>query len=589
MNALPLRTVLTLAEIRDLLRRLDGAPADAIESDTVECKPWDDDPRARDRHLDEVREAVVCLANSQGGVILLGIADGKRNRRDAIRGVGALDAAYLRKQVYDGTAPHVLVEIEELIEPEGRVLVVRVPRGMPPHTTTKGVGRIRVGKECKPLTGPDLARLFATGGQRDLTAECPMGVRSEDLDREQIRRLRRTIETDAENRELSRLPEEELLGGLGLLRDGEPTLAAVLLLGRSAALARFAPQHEVVFLHFKTATRYDQRHDLRGPLLAVIDALERLLADHVRLQTIATEGFEELTVPRFTWWAAREAVLNALVHRDYFLHQSVQIELRDDRITIASPGGFVGGVTPENVLHHPPVRRNPLLASVCQTIGLVNRAGLGVNRLFEELLRLGKPMPRYDADEGHVLLTVRTATHPPFARFVAEETKAGRAPELDDLILLRGLTEQGMLDRWTGARLLQRTEEEAAARLASLRQRGLLLAAGRGRAASYRLVRALSDRLRGAAETDLDLPLDQEATRLRLQAVLAERGSLTNTDVRRISGLSRAESVRLMDALRDAGMAIVKGRGRGARWVPGPKLPPAPRPGSGRRRRRGKE
>lgn len=96
------------------------------------------------------------------------------------------------------------MEIEDLVESEGRLLVVRVPRGMPPHMTTEGVGRIRVGKECKPLTG------------------------------------------------------------LELVRDGEVTLAAVLLVGRSTALARWAPQHEVIFLRYRTPTKYDVRHDLRG-------------------------------------------------------------------------------------------------------------------------------------------------------------------------------------------------------------------------------------------------------------------------------------------------------------------------------------
>jgi ATP-dependent DNA helicase RecG len=465
-----------------------------------------------------------------------------------------------------------LVDIEELIEPEGRLLLIRVPRGMPPHTTSEGVGKIRVGKECKPLTGSDLSRLLFAGGRRDITAEVLPGATEADLDPEQVRVLARTIEAEGGSMGLLRLPPDEMLRNLGLVRDGEITLAAVLLLGRSTALARWLPQHEVVFLRFKSQTRYDVRHDLKGPLLAVLDALKRILEAHLRITSVEAGGFGELSIPDLTWWAAREAVLNALTHRDYFLHQSVQIELHEDRLSVSSPGGFVGGVTPKNVLRHPPIRRNPLLADVLQSVGLVNRAGLGVDRICEELLRLGKGMPRYEADEGHVGLTLSTRTHTPFARFIAEETRAGRRLDLDDLLLLRGLAERGFLDRWSAADRLQLPEDDAAVRLVSLRERGYLGVQGRGRGTTYRLARHLSDLVRGPGETDREMPLDDEAVRLRIQAVLAERGRLTNADVRRISGYSRTEAFRLMRSLTEQGLATLRGRGRAAHYAPGPNL-----------------
>jgi ATP-dependent DNA helicase RecG len=260
----------SLTEIRALLQRLEGEPADAIESETVECKPWEVSARPFDSLVREIREAVVCLANARGGTIILGIADRKRTRREAIHGVGPADAQDLRRRIYDGTEPHILVEVEELVEPEGRLLLVRVPRGMPPHTTTEGVGRIRVGKECKPLTGSALSRLMFAGGQRDLTAETLPGATQADLDPEQIGLLQRTIQTEGGSPGLSGIPPVELLSNLELIRDGEVTLAAFLLLGRASALTRWAPQHEVVFMRFKSPTSYDVRHDLKGPLLSIL-------------------------------------------------------------------------------------------------------------------------------------------------------------------------------------------------------------------------------------------------------------------------------------------------------------------------------
>ena len=434
-----------------------------------------------------------------------------------------------------------------------------------------------------PLTGPELVRLLLSGGSRDVTAETLPGASLADLDPEQIKTMQRLVATEGQRPETARLPPEELLHDLQLLRDGEPTLAAILLLGRSPGLARWAPQHEVVFLRYKTQTKYDVRHDLRGPILAVIDAVERLLRAHLRVGIVEAGGFEELSLPDMSWWAAREAILNALVHRDYFQRQSVYIELRADRLEVSSPGGFPSGVTASNILRHPPVRRNPALADALQSAGYVNRAAVGVDRIFEELLRLGKGLPRYESDESHVRLILPTRTHAAFARFVAQEAREGRTLGLDDLIVLRTLAEQGIVDRWSAAARLQFGEEEAAAALVSLRERGYLTPFGRGKGTSYRLARHLSDTIRGSAETDLELSLDDDAIRLRVEAVLAERGRISNADVRRLSGFSRAEVVRLMNGLRERGVAELSGRGRSAHYVAGPKLMKPPSRGARRK------
>ena len=557
--------------IRALLLRLDGEPADAIESDVLECKPWH--PGRLEEQLAIAAESVVCLANANGGTLVLGVRDGVRSRADAIAGVGDLDPEATRRAIFDRTEPHLTVDIEELIEPEGRLLLVRVPRGVVPHTTSDGLAKIRIGKECRPLTGAMLTQLVVERRVFDPTAQVVADATVRDLDNEHVARLQRRVAADGGKSELGRLPRDEFLGNLGLVQDGAVTLAALLLAGRPAALARWAPQHEIIFIRYARATRYDVRHDLRGPLVVVLDALQQRLEAHLGLALFEGGGFGELAVPDLTWWTAREAVLNGLVHRDYFLSQSVYVELHPGRVEVSSPGGFIGGVRPENILRHPPVRRNPLLADVLQAAGYVNRAGMGVDRIYEELLRLGKPMPSYETDVGYVRLILKTRSHAPFARFAAEEVRQGRTLDLDDLLVLRGVTDRTHLDRWSAARALQTEDEaEAARRLASLSARGYLVPYGRGKGTSYRLARGLSAVLRAQLGADEGLDPDPEAVRSRIEAVLAERGRLTNADVRRMCGYSRAEVVRLMRALRGRGLAKVEGRGRGAYYAPGPKL-----------------
>lgn len=562
--------MLTIDRIKAQLDRLDGEPADSLESDSLEFKSWNSSGSAHKAQIREIRETVVAFANASGGFLVLGISDRKRTRAEAIHGVAGLDADALRRNIYDGTEPHILVEVSELKEPEGRVLVVRIPPGLPPHTTSDGVAKIRVGKDSKPLTGSNLANLVVSRGRRDLTAEILPDVRFCDLDPGQFDRLRRLVRADPARSDLAELENRSLAEALGLTSRRGVTLAAVLLLGSRSSLSGTVPRHELVFSRTRGPTGYDVRRDLRAPLLETIEEVRDLLAANLRVMPIEPAGFHQLEIPDITWWIAREAVLNALVHRDYFLHQSIHLNLSSDRMEITSPGGFIGGVTAQNILRHPPVRRNPLLADVLQTIGLVNRLGLGVDRIFEESLSLGKDLPRYEADESHVKLVLPTRTHADFARFVQDMRGGGEELGVDDLIILRGLARRPVLDRWSASRLLQLSAEEAAEALISLRIRGFLVPQGRGRGTKYRLARRYSA-LFDSADEHQDVWLDEESVRLRLLAILGERGRLTNAEIRRFSGYSRTQVLKLMRSLRAEGLVRVRGQGRAAHYVPADK------------------
>jgi ATP-dependent DNA helicase RecG len=552
-------------EIRALLKRLDGEPADALEDESLEFKPWEGDLKTLHRLL---REAVVCLANARGGIVVLGIRDGVRTRREAIQGVGRYDIFGLKRAIYGGTDPHILVEIEELTEPEGTLLLVHVPRGLPPHTTSDGMAKVRVGKDCQPLTGRLMAQMLAGGGQVDPTQEIVAGVGEDDLDPKEMVELRQIIRREAQSAELARLGDRPLLESLGLITEHGVTLAGLLLLGRVEALKQHIPQHEVTFLRYRQHTRYDQRRDLKGPLLAVLREMEQLVSINNRIRTVQEEGFGQLEFPDLSWEVAREAVLNAVTHRDYFQRQGVMVELYRDRLEITSPGGFIAGINPDNILRHPPAHRNELLARALHSVGLVNRVGLGVDRIYEELLRLGKDVPRYTADES-ACASYGAPGHPPgFALLVAQEERRERTLELDDLLILRAFMRFSLLDRWRAAQVLQLSEEEAAERLASLRQRGYLVVRGRGRGASYdSATRTWRIAFRGRAAVDAELPLDEEAVRLRILALLKERGRLSNAEIRRFSGFHRLQVYRLIKGLEAEGKVRLAGKGRSAHIV----------------------
>ena len=555
-----------------ILDRLEGTPADGLESETLEIESWDPGASVaeRKRRIRRIRESVVAMANARGGAIVLGVADRKRTRREAIHGVGDLAGDRLRRDIYDGTEPHILVDLEEWNQPEGRVLVLRVPRGLPPHTTTEGVAKIRIGKESKPLTGSGLRTLLSSGAGHDPSAQVVPDAEWTDLDPDEILRLREVLRS-RDKHDLAGLSDTRLVEALGLGTRGELTLAAILLFGRPTALARFAPNHELIFLRRVDAARYDARQDLRGPLLQTIERASESVRNHLGLTTVPVGGLRDLEIPEVSPRVVREAVRNALIHRDYFPNASVMVSLYPDRLEISSPGGFPGTVTAGNVIRHTPVRRNELLAGVFRGIGLVDRPGQGVGRIFAESLRAGKRCPYFHGDATGVRLTLPTRTDHRFVQFLDSERQRDHGFDLDDLLVFDALRDVDEIDRWSAARALQTTEEDAARHLAALRRRGYLTPRGRGRGTNYRLSEPVATRLRWAG---IESPRRNGGARQTILSALARGQRLTNAKARQLTNGSRHQVLTLMRTLRDEGLVTMEGTRGGARYLAGPRLRP---------------
>ena len=554
-------------ELKTALAGLDERTADALESERLEIKR-----RPRDQR--ELRElavkAAVCFANQQGGTLLVGVRDRTRGRDHAIEGVPSYDLARLRREVHQATSPSILVDLEEIDVPEGRLLAVHVPRGIPPHTTTSGQAWIRVGDACEPLLGEGLARLVGAATQADRSAEVITGTDLGDIDPSALEVIRRDLELAGRTPALARASDSDLLEGLSIARDGRLTRAALVLAGRREAIARHVPQHEITLLRYVKGTSYDARRDLRGPLLVELAIVEEFLDGASTLRIVRPSGFAQLELPELTWEVAREAVLNAVSHRDYFVSQGIILSLRPKAAEVTSPGGFVGGVTADNILRHPPAHRNELLVRCLQQLGLVNRVGQGVDRIYEGLLRIGARQPTYRDDETSVTVELPLGGSDSFAAWLYEHERRRGPLSLDDLLVLRRLAEIGTVDLWATRTVLQLDDVQSEAHLVDMRSRGLIVRQGRGRTATYALARDISTRLRGRAITDADRPLEGEGVRLRVLQLLGERGQLSNAEIRELSGFSRDQVIALERGLIKDGLAHFEGRGRGARLVLGP-------------------
>ena len=552
--------------LQQQLDRLDGTPPSALETDAVEFREWAGD--GGDEQRRRLRESVVAFANAGGGLILLGAGGREEDgRAEAARAFARLNENELRRDVYDGTDPNILVETAELRAPDARLLAILVPQGLLVHTTAEGDARIRKGRKVRPLTGSGIAALIAARGDPDRSAAALPGTGPERLDPAQFERLRKALRAQRKSAALAELPDGELLAALRLTEDGEVTRAALLLLGRGEDLARLLPGHELVLSRLRGDDRYSVRQTFREPLLEALERCREFVERESRPVRVPVGGFFDLEIPDLAWSAAREALLNAVLHRDYSLCQSVRMDWRDEQATIASPGGFVGGVTPRNILRHPPARRNRLLADALRTLGFGHPARSGVARLHAELLKWGKGPPQFTETGTGVALTLSTLIDADFVRFVWNEGGES-AWKADELAVLHRLARRSPLSVPQAAELLQRSRSATAARLAGLERRGYLVSVADGRQAAYRLPPPLAARLQcepGSGEAPAAAA--RKNVRARLLDIIVERGLISNAELRSISGLSREQVKRHMAELREAGHVEVVGRGRGAHYV----------------------
>lgn len=564
----------TASQIAALLPELDGTIADTLEDQDLDFKQWD--AKSRDQAVQTLVRMAVCMANGGGGTVVFGVADQVRGRAQAILGIPPeIDTNLLKKAVYDQTDPKIMPVFEELRVPEGtgRLLLMHIHPGLPPYTDTSGRGTLRIGKDCQPLTGTLRRKIAVETGETDFSAEpvCPLippllsAVAMEAL-RNQARRERAP-------EDLLGLPDSELLGALGLIKCDRLTRAALLLGGTEAALREHLPGHCWTFLRMNSDTDYGIREDRVSALPLSVQRLEDLLVPFNPITTVE-QGLFHFEYRTWPTPALREALMNAFCHLDFRIAGPVLVKLYPDRLEIGNNGGFIGGITTENILHHPPASRNPLLMDALTRLRLVNRTNLGISRMFSALLIEGKEPPRIqEIGESVVVTFPRRDLNGPFRLFVADESQKGRHLGVDELLLLRYLLHHPEVDTATAAALCQRGEAAVRERLATMEAVGYLEHGGTGRGAYWcmrpNLYRRLAEAEDGQGEARRRI--DWEAAKARVLSILMERArrgepGLSNQEIRQITRFDRNQVHRLMTELRHEHPGLQPpGRGQSAR------------------------
>jgi ATP-dependent DNA helicase RecG len=245
---------------------------------------------------------------------------------------------------------------------------------------------------------------------------CP-GATLDDLDPDRIEAYREELDRRRPGLQLVRAPREALLVDVGAavryrgaLR---PTLTGVLFFGRDPQ--RFYPSFTITFLHFAGTTTtndasegplYLDNREFKGVLPAMIDTARAAIYDKLSKRGVV-EGFRRQDVLEYPEFAYREAIVNAVGHRDYELEgRFVQVRLFADRMEVQSPGSLGGNLTVDNIAHEQ-YTRNPHIMRLLEDFGYVERRGLGVDRMIQVMAEAGLEPPVFENRSVSFWVTLR--------------------------------------------------------------------------------------------------------------------------------------------------------------------------------------
>jgi ATP-dependent DNA helicase RecG len=343
------------------------------------------------------------LANERGGKLILGVKEGPDKRGEVV-GTTVFLGTHNKLSSELLNELKIRVDVEEAFCSGKRVLLFHVP-SRPAGGFIRSTGRyeipMRAGESLREMDDLTIKSILNENAP-DFSAQPVPSVSLADLDPVAIANLRRLCSEHVKNQNYSSCTERQLLVDLGLMQNDSVNYAGLILLGAKNTLDHLLPQAEIIFewRQIPGKISHDFRKSWRQSFLTIIDEIWRELESR-NIRTPFQEGFIQREVFAFDERSIREAVLNAVAHRDYSISgQVVFITASPDGFLIESPGGFLPGITPENAIFSR-AWRNQRLAEVFEKAGLIERSGQGLDLIFEKSIRSGKGAPDLTKSTGH--------------------------------------------------------------------------------------------------------------------------------------------------------------------------------------------
>ncbi len=393
-----------------------------------------------------------CMANSDGGgAIILGLND------DGSLTGADVDDEWLRHRVYELTNRRLTVSVSEVTIRGLRFLVIVAPQALEP-IRWKGRVNWRLDDHCVEIDASTwhARRMLRLGYDWSADSSAVAVSRVRELAVEQAREFLRESGEDAAL-ELASVSTPELLRRLNVVtHEGHLTNAGALaFIGRSDAavdyIRRDVPGGDST-IRIRPVSR---------SLIEVVADVVRQAQAYTRVQHVG-RNLSRGQVTQLPLNAVREAVVNGVVHRDWAESGPTVVEHVGASLVVTSPGGFVGGVSKDNIITHPSAARNKALAELFASLRIAEREGVGVDRMVRDMLRLGHPAPDIDETQGPYIRTalVGDAVDEAWMAWLGSMQPAEAGIDLQVVMLLRKLVDDGWIDPASARPLLQLSEIE---------------------------------------------------------------------------------------------------------------------------------
>lgn len=355
-------------------------------------------------------ETFAALANTQGGIVLIGIDPATQT----VKGARDLEAAR-EKALAAGlrTEPPLVLPRPTTVVLEGKpVLKVEVPAGLPHAYAVRGKYPTREGRKSRALGPRQLRQLLRERGEGNFEAQVIPGATLDDLDRERVHVYARLFLTEGGPRHRWEEETLDLLYRRGCLAKESstfrPTVAGFLLFGREPQ--RLLPSAEILLARYSGAEMSDSfiRETARGPLPEQIRVAEAFMASNMR-KGARIGDFHREERPEYPMPAVREAIVNAIAHRDYAIRgEEIRVLMFNDRVEVYSPGRLPGHITVDNIVQER-FARNEVIVQVLTDLGFVERLGYGIDRIIRLISEAGLPKPLFRETANGFRVTLRGA------------------------------------------------------------------------------------------------------------------------------------------------------------------------------------
>lgn len=518
-------------------------------------------------------DVVVAFANTEGGELYLGIEDDGTvtGLHPAHRDITRLTAFIANK-----TIPPVSTRAELLRDGKREVLRVSVPKYTSIVASASGkIQRRRLKADHTPENVPlypyEIPQRLASLSLLDFSAQPLPEAAREDFSPVERERLREIIRTYHGEDTLLELEDVELEKALRLVtRQGEsyrPTVAGMLLLGRPDRLRELIPTAESS-LQVLEGTQLRVNESFTLPLLQSIEKIYSHFKAVNREEEMDV-GPYRIPLPHYDPQAFREALVNAYCHRDYSMLGRVRVLFERDGLTISNPGGFIDGVSMDSLLDAEPHGRNPVLADCLKRIGLAERSGRGIDRIYAGSLRYGKLPPDYSRSMESAVRVYIPDSKPDqaFVRFLVEEReKHKREFTIYELLILNLLRAKHRMMHQELAGAAGVPVYKLSSTLETLVEAGLVEAMGKGQVRHY----MLSARVYGSQKNVMGYVRQTDIDAIRfpelIEKLAKKQGSVTRADVAELLHLSPSQAYHQLDKLKKQGRLVLKGRGKTAHY-----------------------